>query len=257
MPRYYTRACNFYYGKISKSLVRDKKSLPLNGNKEISFDQVELISRNSKKKIKINKLINLPKILKKKVTQDLKYITSKKKNFANLNFNKSPNIMGILNLTPDSFSDGGKFNSKTKGIKQAFKMFESGASIIDVGGESTKPGSKGINAKLEWNRINEILRAICKKIPISLDTRKSVIMQKGIKLGVKIINDVSGLNYDPKTINILNKYKIPFVLQHSRGTPENMQNNPVYENVLLDIYDFFDKKISFFAKKNLEKILLL
>ena len=70
-----------------------------------------------------------------------------------------------------------------------------------------------------------ILKSICKKIPISLDTRKSEIMQKGIKLGVKIINDVSGLNYDPKTINILNKYKIPFVLQHSQGTPENMQNN--------------------------------
>ena len=245
MSRYYTRACNFYYGKTSKSLVKNKKSLPLNGNKEISFDQIELISRNSKKKIKINRLSNLPKILKKQITQDLKNITSKKKNFANLNFNKSPNIMGILNLTPDSFSDGGKFNSTTKGIKQALKMFESGASIIDVGGESTKPGSKGINVKLEWNRINKILRSISKKIPISLDTRKSEIMQKGIKLGVKVINDVSGLNYDPKTINILKKYKIPFVLQHSQGTPEKMQNNPVYENVLLDIYDFFDKKINF------------
>ena len=153
--------------------------------------------------------------------------------------------MSVLNLTPDSFSDGGKFNSKTKGIKQALKMFKSGASIIDVGGESTKPGSKEINAKLEWNRINKILRFICKKIPISLDTRKSEIMQKGIKLGVKLINDVSGLNYDSKTINILNKYKIPFVLQHSQGTPENMQKNPVYENELLDIYDFFDKKIHF------------
>ena len=245
MPRYYTRACNFYYGKISKSLVKDKKSLPLNGNKDISFDQIELISRNSKKKIRINKLSNLPKLLKKQVTQDLKNITSKKKNFANLNFNKSSNIMGVLNLTPDSFSDGGKFNSKTKGIKQALKMFKSGASIIDVGGESTRPGSKGINVKLEWNRINKILKSISKKIPISLDTRKSEIMEKGIKLGIKIINDVSGLNYDPKTINILNKYKIPFILQHSQGRPEIMQNNPSYENVLLDIYDFFDKKIRF------------
>ena len=245
MSRYYTRACNFYYGKISKSFVKDKKSLPLNGNKEISFDQIELISRNSTKKIKINKLDSLPKLLKKQVVQDLKNIISKKKNFANLNFNKSPNIMGILNVTPDSFSDGGKFNSKTKGIKQALRMFESGASIIDVGGESTRPGSKGINVKLEWNRINKILKSISKKIPISLDTRKSEIMQKGIKLGVKVINDVSGLNYDPKTVNILNKYKTPFVLQHSQGTPKIMQNNPVYENVLLDIYDYFDKKIHF------------
>ena len=245
MARYYTRACNFYYGKISKSLVKNKKSLPLNGNKEISFDQIELISRNSKKKIKINKLSNLPKIIKKKITQDLKNITSKKKNFANLNFNKSPNIMGILNLTPDSFSDGGKFNSRTKGIKQALKMFKSGANIIDVGGESTKPGSKSINVKIEWRRIDKILKSISKKIPISLDTRKSEIMQKGIKLGVKVINDVSGLNYDTETINVLKKYKTPFVLQHSQGTPEKMQNNPVYANVLLDIYDFFDKKIRF------------
>ena len=208
MARYYTRACNFYYGKISKSLVKNKKSLPLNGNKEISFDQIELISRNSKKKIKINKLSNLPKIIKKKITQDLKNITSKKKNFANLNFNKSPNIMGILNLTPDSFSDGGKFNSRTKGIKQALKMFKSGANIIDVGGESTKPGSKSINVKIEWRRIDKILKSISKKIPISLDTRKSEIMQKGIKLGVKVINDVSGLNYDTETINVLKKCKI-------------------------------------------------
>ena len=86
MPRYYTRACNFYYGKISKSLVKNKKSIPLNGNKEISFDQIELISRNSKKKIKINKLSNLSKLLKKQVTYDLKNITSKKKKFCKFKF---------------------------------------------------------------------------------------------------------------------------------------------------------------------------
>ena len=245
MARYYTKACNFYYGKISKSLVKNKKSLPLNGNKEISFDQIELISRNSKKKIKINKLRNLPKILKKQITQDIKNITSKKKNFANFNFKKIPNIMGVLNLTPDSFSDGGKFNTKNRGVKHAFEMTKSGANIIDIGGESTRPGSKAVNVTLEWNRINKILKSISKKIPISLDTRKSEIMQKGIKLGVKVINDVSGLNYDPKTINILKKNRIPFVLQHSLGTPKIMQNNPVYKNVLLDIYDFFDKKIHF------------
>ena len=160
--------------------------------------------------------------------------------------------MGILNLTPDSFSDGGKFNNKTKGINQALKMFASGAKIIDVGGESTRPGSKAISAKLEWNRINKILKSISKKIPISLDTRKSEIMQKGIKFGVKIINDVSGLNYDSKTLNILNKYQIPFVLQHTQGTPETMQNNPLYEDVILDIYDFFEKKINFLRSNGIK-----
>ena len=245
MSRYYTRACNFYYGSKSKKLVKEKKSIPLNGNIHISFDHIELISRKSKRKISIKKLNSLPKILKKKILKDLKNITIKKKNFSNLNFLKVPNIMGILNLTPDSFSDGGKFNSKSKGTKHALQMIKSGANIIDIGGESTRPGSKSINSKIEWRRINKILSFISNKIPISLDTRKSEIMERGIKLGVKLINDISGLNYDSETKNILKKYKIPFVIQHSQGLPENMQNNPKYNNELLDIYDFFEQKIIF------------
>ena len=245
MKRYYTRACNFYYGKESKYLVSKKKALPLNNNKEISFDNIEIISRKIKKKVSINNLNSLPKLLKKKIKLDLKIITSKKKNFANLNFQKLPNIMGVLNLTPDSFSDGGQFNNKNKAVNHAFRMIKAGANIIDVGGESTRPGSKSINERVEWNRISKILKSICKKFPVSLDSRKSKVMEKGIKIGVKIINDVSGLNYDSKTINILKKYKIPFIIQHSQGTPENMQNNPTYKNELLDIYDFFEERINF------------
>ena len=245
MYRYYTRACNFFYGNESKLLVSKKESLPLSNNKELSFDHIEIISRQSKKKISIKKLNNLPKLLKKQIILDLRNITSKKKNFANLNFQKIPNIMGVLNLTPDSFSDGGKFNIKNKGAEHAFQMFKFGANIVDVGGESTRPGSKAINVKLEWNRIEKILKLISKKIPLSLDTRKSEIMEKGIKLGVKIINDISGLKHDVQTVNILKNYKTPFVIQHSQGIPENMQNKPRYKNELLDIYDFFVIKIKF------------
>ena len=243
MIRYYTRACNFYYGKESKILVKKKKTLPLNDNKEISFNYIEIVSRNSKKKISIKNINKLPRLLKKQIIADLNIITSKKKNFANLDFKKIPNIMGVLNLTPDSFSDGGKFNNKSKGIKHAIQMIRSGANIIDVGGESTRPGSKGVKTQIEWKRINKILKSICNKVPISLDTRKSEIMEKGINLGVKIINDVSGLNYDIDTKNILKKYKTPFVIQHSQGSPETMQKNPKYKNELLDIYDFFEQKI--------------
>ena len=245
MKRYYTRVCNFYYGKESELLVKKNKTIPLNGNKKLSFDHIEIISRSSKKKFHINKLKSLGKNLKKNIISDLKKIRLKKKNFANLNFLKIPNIMGVLNLTPDSFSDGGKFNKNNVGLKHAFKMFESGANIIDVGGESTRPGSKAVNEKLEWKRIEKFIKSANKKIPVSLDTRKSEIMKKGIKFGVKIINDVSGLNYDPATINLLKKYKIPFVIQHSQGTPENMQNKPHYKNELLEIYDFFEEKIKF------------
>jgi len=243
MKRYYTRVCNFYYGKESELLVNKNKTIPLNGNKRLSFDHIEIISRTSKKIFHIKKINSLNKLLKKQIISDLKKIKLRKKNFANLNFLKIPNIMGVLNLTPDSFSDGGKFNKNNKGSNYALKMFESGANIIDIGGESTRPGSKAINNKLEWKRIEKFIKSANKKIPISLDTRKSDVMKKGIKYGVKIINDVSGLNYDIKTINVLKKYKISFVLQHSQGIPENMQNKPYYKNELLDIYDFFEEKI--------------
>ena len=237
--------CNFYYGKESRKLIKKKIALPLNNLKDISFDHIEIITRQSKKKILIEKINSLPKLLRKQIHLDLKKIKSKKKNFANLNFQKIPNIMGVLNLTPDSFSDGGKFNSKKKGIDHALGMFQSGADIIDIGGESTRPGSNAVNKKLEWSRIKKIIGPISKKIPISLDTRKSEVMEKGIKCGVRIINDVSGLSHDTKTTEVIKKYKIPFIIQHSQGTPENMQNKPRYKNELLDIYDFFEKKIEF------------
>ena len=259
MSRYYTRLCNLYYGNSSKKLVNRNKTIPLNGIKEISFDQIEIITRNSKKKIFVNQIKYLPKLIKRKINSDLKKIKSKKKNFSNLNFKKIPNIMGVLNLTPDSFSDGGKFNSKKKGINHAVHLLNSGANLIDVGGESTRPGSKMIRENLEWQRINKILKLLLKKkIPISLDTRKSKIMSKGINLGVKLINDVSGLDFDSETLNVLKKYKIPFVIQHSQGVPENMQKNPKYKNELLDIYDFFEKKIKLLRSKGIkhDKIIL-
>ena len=252
MQRYYTRACNFYFGNQSKILVNKKRTIPLHQIKEISFDHIEIITRKSKKKISINQIKYLPNDLKKKIYLDIKKIKSKKKNFSNLEFKKIPNILGVLNLTPDSFSDGGKFNTKKKGINHAIKLYKEGADLIDVGGESTRPGSKEVNKEDEWNRINDILKSIVKKIPISLDTRKSEIMKNGIKVGVKLINDVSGLSFDPETINILKKYKIPFVIQHTLGTPDNMQKNPKYKNELLDIYDFFEEKIKLLRSKGIK-----
>ena len=252
MKKYYTRVCNFDYGKSSIELVSKKKNLPLNGNKEISFSQIEIITRDSKKVIDLKNIKKLSKSLRKKINEDLKIIIKKNKNFSNLNFNKIPNIMGILNLTPDSFSDGGKFNKTKIGVKHAFNLFRFGADIVDVGGESTRPGSKSISEKEEWSRIEKIIKGIGKKIPLSLDTRKAEIMNKGIKIGIKLINDVSGLSYDSKTIDALKRNKCPFVIQHSQGTPENMQNNPKYKNELLDIYDFLEEKIKFLRSKGIK-----
>lgn len=253
MPRYYTRVCNFYYGKRSIKLVNQRKTIPLNQKKEISFDQIEILTRKSKKTVSINQVKNLSKSIKEKINFDLKKIKSKKKNFSNLNFKKFPNLLGVLNLTPDSFSDGGKFNTKIKGVNHAINLKNYGADLIDIGGESTRPGSKGISVRLEWNRINKILKLLIKKrIPLSLDTRKSNIMEKGIIEGVQLINDVSGLDFDVNTISVLKKYKVPFVIQHANGLPENMQKKPSYKNVLLDIYDFFEDKIKLLRSKGIK-----
>tara|TARA_B100001057_G_scaffold365993_1_gene369229 strand:+ start:769 stop:1818 length:1050 start_codon:yes stop_codon:yes gene_type:complete len=252
MERYYTRACNFYYGEQSKNFVKKKKSFPLHGNKEISFDKIEIISRKSKKIISIKDINNLHSNLKNKIKTDIKLITKSKKNIKGLKFDSTPLVMGILNVTPDSFSDGGKYNQNILAKKHLDHLFKCGANLVDIGGESTRPGSKAISSKVEWNRIKNILKKIDKKNFLSLDTRKSDIMKKGIDLGIKLINDVSGLNYDKNTVDILKKYKTPFILQHSLGNPDVMQNNPKYKNVLLDIYDFFEEKIKFLRRKGIE-----
>jgi len=245
MKKYYTRVCNFHYGKISEKLVKQKKTLPLNDNSEISFDHIEIISRNFIKKIHIKDIRRLSKFLRNKVNKDVKLITKKNKNFSNFNFKNIPNIMGILNLTPDSFSDGGKFNKKNLSYKQAILLFNQGAKIVDVGGESTRPGSKAVKTKIEWNRISSTIKKFKKKKFLSLDTRKSDIMEKGIKNGVKLINDISGLKYDKKSINVLKKYNTPFVIHHIQGNPATMQIKPKYKNILLDIYDFFEERIKY------------
>ena len=252
MKKYYTRVCNFVYGKSSFKFINKKKGLPLNGNKEISFTKIEIISRSSRRIINLEDIKKLPSTLKNKVNNDIKIIIKKNKNFSGINFRKIPNIMGVLNLTPDSFSDGGRYNKMNKGLNQAKNLFKFGADLVDIGGESTRPGSKPVSLKKEWLRVEKTIRKISKKIPLSLDTRKSEIMSKGIKIGIKLINDVSGLSYDSKTIEVLKKYKTPFVIQHSQGVPENMQNNPKYKDELLDIYDYFEEKIKFLRSKGIK-----
>jgi len=265
MRKYYTRPCNFYYGNYAKKLVnRDKKALFLAGNPNIAFDKVEIFKRIKKKTIEskfysINEIKKLDKEQKKVITVDLKNISLKRKSISGLKFN-NPQIMGVLNVTPDSFSDGGKFFKESNAYKQASKMIESGASIIDIGGESTRPGSKDVDQIKEWERIKNVINKVKKnflKIPISLDTRKSDVMKKGIEAGISIINDVSGLKFDKKSFDVINLKKVPFILHHMQGTPNTMQKNPTYDDALLDIYDFFEQKINFCLKKNYKKELII
>ena len=249
MIKHYTRACNFYFGPISIEKVKKKQSIPLHGNRLISFDTIEIFTRKKIKRIDIKKINQLNKDLKKKVLTDIKNIFKKKK-FKGLSFSHSPILMGVLNLTPNSFSDGGKYIKKRKGEQHAKKLIKDGCSILDIGGEATNPGSSDVSEDKEWKRIYPTLFRIksLKKF-ISLDTRKSSIMKKGIKNRISLINDVSGLEYDPNTIQILKETNIPFVIHHMQGEPKTMQKRPSYNNVLLDIYDFFENKLNIYDQK--------
>ena len=259
MKKYYTRACNFYYGTTSQNLIKKKQAFPLAGNKNMSFNNIEIFIRQNKKVI--SKIINIKNIkyqnkdLKKKINKDLEKIISKRKNF------NEPEIMGILNMTPDSFSDGGRFNKKKVALIQINKMIKSGASIIDVGGESTRPGSITIPFQNEWKRIGSIIKIFKKKHPkilLSIDTRKSEIIKKSIIYKADIINDVSGFNFDEQSILEVKNKNLWKVIHHMKGTPATMQINPKYNNVLLDIYDFFEDKINSLLKekKHTDKIIL-
>ena len=243
MPKYYTRVCNFHFGKSSLKKIKEKKSLPLNGNPLISFDSFELITKTKKKIVQLDQINRLRHDIKKKVKKDLELVTKRKK-FKKLNLNNQPIIMGVLNLTPDSFSDGGQYNNKSSGYTRAIYLFNKGCDILDIGGESTRPGSKEVKLDIEWKRIKAILKKLSKLNKfISVDTRKSEIMSKSLNYKISLINDVSGLSHDPDTIDLLRRSNSPFVIHHMKGVPENMQKKPKYKNVVLEIYDFFERKI--------------
>ena len=257
MKKYYTRACNFFYGSSSRQLVKNKLTLPLCGQKSISFNQIEIFIRDKRKiRTKLINLRNIKKlnpILKRKIYKDLKKITAKREFLRN----KKHMLMGVLNMTPDSFSDGGKFNSAQKALNRIKDLSRAGADIIDIGGESTRPGSKIISQKNELSRVKEIIQKFKKKFPnilLSVDTRKSLIMEFSLKYNMDIINDVSCFKFDPKSFELIKNQKLWKIIHHMQGTPQTMQINPKYNHVLLDIYDFFENEIKKF--KSQKKIIL-
>jgi len=145
--------------------------------------------------------------------------------------------MGVLNITPDSFSDGGKYLNKSKAVERAACMVREGAGIIDVGGESTRPGAHDVDVKEEISRIVPVIKAIADKfsVPVSVDTRKSEVAEAALKAGASIINDVSGLKYDPKMARVAAKYGASVILMHMKGVPRNMQRSPYYKDLISEV----------------------
>ncbi|ELR96894.1 dihydropteroate synthase [Gloeocapsa sp. PCC 73106] len=154
--------------------------------------------------------------------------------------------MGVLNVTPDSFSDGGEFNTIDRALSQAEKMVASGADIIDVGGQSTRPGAQVIEMEEELQRVIPIVRALRDfvTVPISVDTTRAVVAQRSVEVGADLINDVSGGIFDPEMLTMVAQLKVPMILMHMRGTPANMQQLTQYEHLIEEIGEFFKERIT-------------
>ena len=172
-----------------------------------------------------------------------------------LSEDKQSLIMGILNVTPDSFSDGGQFLNKNSAIGHALKMIEEGADIIDIGGESTKPFSSPVSLDEELSRVLPVIEDLRKEtdVCISIDTTKSEVANQALEIGASIINDVSAMEFDEKMIGIALKFDCPIVLMHMKGIPKNMQENPHYSSLISEIITYLNARIDFVLSKGIDR----
>ena len=168
-------------------------------------------------------------------------------------------VLGILNVTPDSFFDGGNSFSVEKAIAKGLELKNEGAEIIDLGGQSSRPGASSVGANVEWSRIEPVLEGILERDPtalISIDTYRSEVAYKAIHAGAAMINDISAGSLDPELLNVVAEADVPYILMHMRGRPDNMQNNPEYEDVVREVSDFFLKKTEELSGLGIKDIIL-
>lgn len=160
---------------------------------------------------------------------------------------KRPLLMGILNVTPDSFSDGGKYRAFERAVAHGLELAEEGADILDIGGESTRPGSEPVSGEEELARVIPVVKELARKIaiPISVDTTRAETAEKALESGASIINDISALRFDPRMVGVVESSGCSVVLMHMTGTPRNMQDSPQYEDVVGEVLEFLRERVSF------------
>ncbi len=169
-----------------------------------------------------------------------------------------PLIMGILNVTPDSFYDGGRFHRLDAALRRVETMLQEGVDIVDVGGESTRPGAEPVPLEEELERVIPVVEAIRARfdVPISVDTTKSAVAEEALKRGANWINDVSALRFDPDMVTVVRRFHAPVVLMHMKGTPRTMQRHPVYEDVVSEVYTFLQERVAFARHHGIQRILV-
>ena len=224
-----------YRPLVQSGAQRPEKAVPLTGRADLWFTHVEAIDRTGSEILPAQQL----------PTERLDRLTASREPVAGLDM-KQPQVMGILNVTPDSFSDGGRHNGFSEATATARQMAEAGAAIIDIGGESTRPGAEYVAVDTEIDRTAPVIAAIraASPVPVSIDTRKAKVAQAALDAGANLVNDVSGFCHDDGLAPVSAAAGVPVCVMHAQGDPETMQDNPQYDNVLLDVYDFLETRIS-------------
>ncbi len=219
------------YGPDAVALVKADRAAPLAGLPSIAFTKAELITRDQQQTTR-----RFIEFAEARHHPGFTAITSPRPDFGSLQLNRC-HIMGIVNVTPDSFSDGGIHYKAETAITEARNMWQHGASILDVGGESTRPGSDPVSIDEERARIMPVISALAKDHKVSVDTRKALLMKEALSAGAMIINDVSALQFDTLSAATVAAAQAPVILMHAQGAPRTMQLAPKYDDVALDVYD--------------------
>jgi dihydropteroate synthase len=244
MTKLYVRPIGMTYGAAAADAIGEGAALPLAGG-PIAFSLAELIEGvPGKTKTKIFTGQALAASGEPNLQAVLARITAKRPPFAGFKFDR-PVLMGIVNVTSDSFSDGGLYDSTETAIAHAAELANAGAAIVDIGGESTRPGSDAVEAGEEAARVIPVIKGLS-GLPavISVDTRKASVARAGAEAGAKILNDVSALTYDPKTGKVAAETGMSVILMHAQGEPKTMQDDPRYENVVLEVFDYLEGRIA-------------
>jgi len=227
----YLRPLALLHGPDALAQISAGTAASLAGRHDIAFTQAEWIEREGKT---ITRRI-LP-LDEARSHPTFSAITNPRAKFGPLDLNNT-HVMGVVNVTPDSFSDGGVHAQADVAIASARQMIEAGASLLDIGGESTRPGAVGVSITEEQARIMPVIKALAQNHLVSVDTRKSSLMSEALGAGATFINDVSALQYDPASAALVAKAKAPVILMHAQGDPRTMQLKPQYDDVALDVYD--------------------
>ncbi len=235
--------------------LQGQPTFPLAGMKDVGFGQLEQLTLENGT---VTSLVRSIKEGQDKPLSSFENLCTVRAPIAGLAMDR-PHIMGIVNVTPDSFSDGGKFINPDQAVTHGMDLVAQGASILDIGGESTRPGAEEVPVQEELERVIPVIKALREKsdVVISIDTRKAKVMKQAVQAGATMINDVSALSYDQEALSMAADLKVPVVLMHAQGTPQSMQDDPHYDHCLLEVYDYLKIRIERAVQAGISKDLLV